>query len=670
MITFFPQPYKDELLYSILARYHIRSGNISPKATMKELFGSSTVTAVVDLPSNIENLIKNMPIGAKYTAEELIYKHTLYPFYSAFLPPKRAELVLSSMKGNKGGDIHTRAGIMASSIASKQYLQFCPECLKEDREKYGEFYWHRVHQIPGIMVCPKHKILLLDSKVLVHSQNKHEYVSANEENCRVEENIISKANKEVKVINLLEYMNNDVTNETTLKDVDAILEKLWTLSKDAQSLLKQKFSHRPMEWFHQQYIYRIMKYRRANINGSVRKKKLVDNFVSYYGEDFLEIIQSKVNSDDESNWLSMILRKHRKSFHPIRHLLMIRYLGLTLEEVFYKEQEYKAFGEGPWPCLNAGAEHYLNPVVTDFKVTYGADVKRPLGTFTCTCGFIYARSGPDENAEDRYKIGRIKQFGHVWEDKLKSLINEKLSLRETARQLKVDANTVKKYVKKLGLKVHWENRAVGEKNSSSNNYAGDKIEETINNTNHRREWIKLMRKFPKKSKTELRQMNKALYTWLYRNDKDWLNKNSPGVVDRPTINNRVDWKERDEEILKQVKKAVAEIKQSNEKPKRITISYIGKIIGRLALLEKHLDKMPKTKEYLNSVAETVEDFQIRRIKWAIEELQKEDMPIMKSKLFRKAGINERYLQSINERFREVLTKKGISITNEGIEEDL
>lgn len=179
-----------------------------------------------------------------------------------------------------------------------------------------------------------------------------------------------------------------------------------------------------------------------------------------------------------------------------------------------------------------------------------------------------------------------------------------------------------------------------------------------------------MRKFPKKSKTELRQMNKALYTWLYRNDKDWLNKNSPGVVDRPTINNRVDWKERDEEILKQVKKAVAEIKQSNEKPKRITISYIGKIIGRLALLEKHLDKMPKTKEYLNSVAETVEDFQIRRIKWAIEELQKEDMPIMKSKLFRKAGINERYLQSINERFREVLTKKGISITNEGIEEDL
>lgn len=658
MMTFFPQPYEDELLYSILARYHIRSGNISPKATMKELFGLNTVTSVVDLPSNIDSLIENMPVGAKYTAEELIFNHTLYPFYSAFLPPERAELVLNSMKEHRGGDIYTRAGIMASSISSKQYLQFCPECLKEDREKYGEFYWHRVHQIPGVMVCPKHKVLLLDSKVLVHSQNKHEYIPANEENCRGDESTIPDVDKEVGVVTLLKYMNNGVINKTVLKDLDNLLEELWILSKDAECLLNQRFPTKPMDWFYQQYITKLMGCGMANINGNVRQKELIDDFVSYYDDEFLDIVQSTVNGDNESNWLFMIIRKHRKTFHPIRHLLIIRYLGLTLGEVFYKELEYKPFGESPWPCLNAGADHYLQQVVKDLKVTYGADVKSPIGTFTCSCGFVYARRGPDTDDDDRYKIGRIKRFGQVWENKLKELVDKRLNLNETARRLNVDANTVKKYAKKLGLKVYWESRTENIEGGAFDNHIVNKEEYTVNPANHREEWTRLMKQFPEKSKTELRRINKALYTWLYRNDRDWLNENSPGAVAKPTINNRIDWNERDEEILRLVQERVISMLESSLKPERITISRVGKKIGKSALLEKHLDKLPKTKDYLYSVVETMDGFQIRRIKWAIGELEKEGVPIMKSILFRKAGINERYIELIIERVRGILIDMG------------
>jgi hypothetical protein len=659
MIHFFPQPYEDELLYSVLARYHIRSGNISPKATMKELFGSNTATAIIDLPSNLDNLIENMPVTARYTAEKLIFNHTLYPFYSIFLPQERAELVLNSMKGNNGGDIHTRAGISASSISSKQYLQFCPKCLNEDREKHGEFYWHRVHQIPGVMVCPKHKVLLQDSKVLVHSQNKHEYIPANEENCRIDECIIPDEGKEVRAITLLKYLNNGVKNKTALKDLDAILEKLWILSNDAQCLLNQKISPKPMDWFYHQYISKLIENGIANINGNVRQEELVDGFISYYGKEFLHIVQSTVNKVDESNWLGMIIRKHRKTFHPIRHLLMIHYLGLTLGEVFYKELDYKPFGESPWPCLNAGAEHYLQQVVKDLKVAYGADVKSPIGTFTCSCGFIYTRRGPDGNEEDRYKLGRIKQFGQVWENKLKKLVNKRLSLNETARQLKVDANTVKKYVKKLELKVYWENRTEYVKENTSDKHTVYKEEYAISLANHRQEWKGLMKQFPEKSKTELRKMNKALYAWLYRNDRDWLNQNSPEIVVIPTINNRVDWNHRDEEILRLVQETVFSMLKSSTKPDRITITQVGKKIGKLALLEKHLNKLPKTKDYLSSVVETMEDFQIRRINWAICELEKESVPVVKSILFRKAGINERYFESIIERIREILIQKGV-----------
>jgi hypothetical protein len=88
MISFLPKPYPDEILYSILARYHIRSGNTSPKATLKELFNSQTTIATIDLPSNLDYLIKNLQFVSNYQIEDLIYKHTLYPLYSPFLQKK------------------------------------------------------------------------------------------------------------------------------------------------------------------------------------------------------------------------------------------------------------------------------------------------------------------------------------------------------------------------------------------------------------------------------------------------------------------------------------------------------------------------------------------------------------------------------------------------------
>lgn len=44
MISFFPTPYEDELLYSILARYHLRSGNISYVDTNKDLFNKMAIS--------------------------------------------------------------------------------------------------------------------------------------------------------------------------------------------------------------------------------------------------------------------------------------------------------------------------------------------------------------------------------------------------------------------------------------------------------------------------------------------------------------------------------------------------------------------------------------------------------------------------------------------------
>jgi hypothetical protein len=135
-------------------------------------------------------------------------------------------------------------------------------------------------------------------------------------------------------------------------------------------------------------------------------------------------------------------------------------------------------------------------------------------------------------------------------------------------------------------------------------------------------WLNLHQENPELSKTELRKFAPNVYAWLYRHDRQWLNDNSPNLKQPQSSFDRVDWSVRDREILIQVKSAIDRLLQNN-KPVRITVGRIGVILGLKALLEKHLDKLPQTLAYLKSMTETIEDFQIRRIEWAIEELDRQ-----------------------------------------------
>ena len=56
--------------------------------------------------------------------------------------------------------------------------------------------------------------------------------------------------------------------------------------------------------------------------------------------------------------------------------------------------EYEPFGQGPWLCLNPIAEHYQQAVIYEMDVHIQPRTKLPVGTFRCSCGYIYTRKGP------------------------------------------------------------------------------------------------------------------------------------------------------------------------------------------------------------------------------------------------------------------------------------
>ena len=226
-MIFLPVIYKDELLYSWIARYHKRSGNIYYAQTTNDIYGRKTVRSSVYLPSNIENFISNISKNFDIKDTDIILNHTLYPFYTAFLSKEKSQQIFKSMKEDDGSNIYNRVGICATSISTPIYFKFCSECLHEDINKYGESYWHRIHQVPGVKICTKHKCILVDSTVKINSFNKQEYIAPNYKNCII----------------------NNKTNYS-----QETIEKLYNLAKDIEYLLNIYNKKREYDWYRNNYI--------------------------------------------------------------------------------------------------------------------------------------------------------------------------------------------------------------------------------------------------------------------------------------------------------------------------------------------------------------------------------------------------------------------------------
>ena len=160
MLHYFPTPYPDELWYSVIARYHTHSGALSWQATMKALFGNAPDTDVGSFfPNNsIHKILEQLPPGF-LSAQEVALQHTLLPFLMRFQPADRKAAIMEAFLN--GEDMRPRY-LRATRDIKPRSLRYCPFCVREDTQTYGEPYWHREHQIGLMPLCPRHRCRLLD----------------------------------------------------------------------------------------------------------------------------------------------------------------------------------------------------------------------------------------------------------------------------------------------------------------------------------------------------------------------------------------------------------------------------------------------------------------------------------------------------------------------------
>lgn len=617
MLGHFPTPYPDELVYSLCARFSERVSYSSAKSILKELFGAPTASAVIDLPNRLGHLAAALPTGTSLTLDNLILRHTLFPFFSAFFHPLRVMRLRKSMASNCGPAIHMRSGIMASRIPLPTHLRFCSTCKKENKECSGEAYWHRLHQLPGVEVCPSHQTFLENSRISLRAGRKHfQFISAEQATPAMP----------VRPVNIEN------------RDHLALLQ----LARDAKWLLEHPSAGTILETMHSRYLRLLIERGLATYTGSIHVKKILHEFGSYYSPALLKQLNCELRGSNmkKSNWLLWLVRPPKHTQHPLHHLLLIQFLGCTVEEFCQLPEKLTVFGEGPWPCLNPAAAHYKRPLIRQCQPSKRLRHGKLTVKFSCECGFAYVRTGPDLSPDDRFRIGRIISFGQAWEAKLKHLWSgQALSISEIGRRLGVDPLTVRRHAARLDLPLSRSDKKL-KPLTHATQLKGKAVSAAWGKKRCRcrSKWLSVLKQRQEITMKALRGKLPREYAWLLEHDYDWLKGHKPSPHRRSLSTTSVDWKKRDTEYAVAVKAAASRLKNISGRPVQVTRTAIGRDVGAITLLRQKLHKMPLTAAMLDSVVETREQYALRRIWWAANKFYQENLLPSKWKLISKANV--------------------------------
>ena len=117
---------------------------------------------------------------------------------------------------------------------------------------------------------------------------------------------------------------------------------------------------------------------------------------------------------------------------------------------------------------------------------------------------------------------------------------------------------------------------------------------------------------PLVGKAAVRAQNPAAFAWLYRNDRDWLNENSPARTRYSKSRlPRVNWNDRDVYYAELIRAAAAKRSLLGDE-KKITVTSLLRATRHETMIRVNILKMPKVQRALSESVEDDQTFSRRR----------------------------------------------------------
>ncbi|MBW8191818.1 TnsD family transposase [Neiella marina] len=467
--------YSRETVYSWLVRQVLLSGLPYPRAALKSLIGDQHFQLTSLLPGYSKSLAEN----SLCDVDELLNEHTTMNYFRLFSSPSKYESLRVELEAGCSITMVNQHGWLATLSQQPRELRYCPVCATDEYLRLGVAYWHVEHQLPGCIACAKHGVYLIGIK---------------------------------RWRNMLELPLQHPDQHLVIAPSAAT--KLAQLSVELLCCTDAFLAQRQLA-----QAYRI---RLAELGLATTTQKL---YIDQYG--FREKIEetwralryepsvAAVLSLGHGQMFPKCMSFYHQSQHPLRHLLVIGALFSSVTEML----EY-------YHSLNARHQTLLSQ----------RHVRQPRTPY-----------------EDESLVRRVL-----------SQLSDGLSMNAISRQQRCSAKIIKRIALQHGVTISrnpkflhhaarrkiWRLLLIGQPCSEiakimdcskaaielELSYYPElkplrkKIQYFKLQQKHRTALLKATDAFPNYSRTQLQKRYKATYSWLYKNDTDWLNSHLPPTI--------------------------------------------------------------------------------------------------------------------------------------------
>ncbi|EDW7903878.1 TniQ family protein [Salmonella enterica subsp. enterica] len=281
----------NELIYSTIARAGVYHGVVSPKQLLDEVYGNRKVIATLDLPSHLGVIARHLHQTGRYSVQQLIYEHTLFPLYAPFVGKERRDEAMRLMEYQAQGAVHLMLGVAASRVKSDNRFRYCPDCVVVQLNKDGQAFWQRDWYLPALPYCPKHGALVFFDRAV--DDHRHQFWALSHTE------LFSDYSKDsLSQLTALAAYIAPLLDAPQAQELSPSLEQ-WTLfyQRLAQDLGLTKGKH-------------------------IRHDLVIERVRHSFSDEALKKLHLTLEEHKETCWLKSIFRKHRKTFSYLQHSIV------------------------------------------------------------------------------------------------------------------------------------------------------------------------------------------------------------------------------------------------------------------------------------------------------------------------------------------------------------
>lgn len=467
--SFFPNPVEDETVYSWLVRYHRMSGNRSFRRHTLPMSGVHQGRPANEFPGYLPQLA----VAASYPLDNIVAQMTPYHYYGPFLSETLCIQLWEALVSGFVDAVHSQIGVVAGRLTPGRYLYSCRHCIREDIERYGFPFRHLSHQLLGVEVCPRH----------------HEHLHPT-----------SRTNIQAL---LPEPFSESVSNMAEERYASLIQQEL---SDKTLSLTAERVTAA--------YYRRLREHGLITQAGRVRERplrNLLHSHLSFVPSEFGEYDYLR-NQLTLHHYPENLFYQPSQAHHPLKHLVLI-------EVLFADWQDFKAQA-----CLDVTDEH--EPISCP-----------PLSLH---------RAVLSEQAEKRLREGESLRKVSLSEGLSVSTLN----ILAHQKQIETDKRPSKVFPEIE--RAIWRKLVVGERTTDIAPQFGlsvGAIEQILrkhpelvtlrkriwfyqSRTLHRAAILACMQEYLLAGRQQIRVVQGASYTWLYKHDQSWLYHNLSEAIPR------------------------------------------------------------------------------------------------------------------------------------------